>query len=106
MFSFGDEAEQRDLWHLAVPRRQEAVHRSDCRDQSRGFENCSLHTPDAWKWPGNSKSMRCALCVSSERSHDSSRYAMIPTTAPQVDGDGNKTEDNYENYNQSVLVLS
>ena len=30
---------------------------------------------------------------------ESSRHAMFPTTAPQVDGDNNKTEDNYENYN-------
>ena len=34
MFSLSNEAEQRDLWHLAVPRRKEGVHRSDCRDQS------------------------------------------------------------------------
>ena len=34
MHLWSNEAEQRDLWVLAVPRRQEGVHRSDWRDQS------------------------------------------------------------------------
>ena len=39
--------------------------------------------------------------VESSRLVISSRHAMFSTTAPQVDGDNNKTEDNYENYKKS-----
>ena len=84
---------------MAVPRRQEGVHRSDCRDQSNAkkIEN--------WLYPPSRMEVALELKiyaprivrVESSRLVISSSHAMFSTTATQVDGDNNKTEDNYEN---------
>ena len=105
MPSWSNEAEQRDLWVLAVPRRQEGVHRSDCRHQSNAKKIREL-APYARRIEVALELKIYApriVRVESSRLVISSRHAMFSTTAPQVDGDNNKTEDKYENYNKSWI---
>ena len=68
----------------------------------RRFENW-LHPPSCVEVALELKNYapRSVRVESSRKLVISSHHAMFFTTAPQVDGDNNKTEDNYENYNKS-----
>src|SRR5699024_2399620 len=93
MFSLINEAEQRKLRDLAVPRRQEGVQwtlstaaTAATSLMQRRFENCSIRPP-AWKWLWNSKNYasRSVRVEPSRKLVISSHHAMFSTTAPQVD---------------------